>query len=463
MTFKVAPRETVSKCTVYDNKFRTYPEEARLKVIRAEKARMDAQESEPARYERLLMAKMLKGEFFKQKEQGIAIAALSKLFAMVFLFPPFFMFFQFPKWTFQVAIPKVVESVDGMVTVVMIRLKRISAWTGDVFGTALRKAAKKIRSRIPKVNIPFKSNLKEFKELVHSKIAKIFKPFEVLKGVPPFFKKMADKVLDPIQAKIETLKPYYKALTDGIENWVSKLQYKIDEFTNFLKPLPPPIRAYGQKDPVPAWKEKLIEISEGLKSFAKETVKIILNPVHFFQTKIEPFVNWVYPIFPYLQEQGVNMAQYTTKKITQALERIQEYSRIVAERTAEYINRIAVNAFNQVTAYINYYTKPFVRFAKFFGRKVAQGKNKLGLKIVTFKESFNHGFQQFQNQAKKAAGYLIRKIKKAPALAKAVLDKTSRALFHLYKSLQTLFIFFKVTFKVAFLFLLERANKLLRV
>lgn len=462
MTFKVAPRETITKCSSYDNKFRTYPEELKLKAVRAEKARIDAQESEAARYERLLMTRMLKGDFFVQKDKSEAVAAISKLFAMIFLFPPFFMFFAFPKWTFTVVIPKIYETVDEAITVVFVRLKRISAWTGNVFGTTAKKIVRKLKSKIPVVSNPFKGTFKNLKESISKKIENIVKPFTQIKISNPF-RKLIDKYKTPIVQKLDVAMTYYKALTDGIEKGVMNLQIKMDNFVNFFKASPPPMRAYGQKDPVPVWKEKLDAISDFVKSVAKQAVHIAMNPVEFAKAKIEPFINWVYPVFPFFKEQGVSLAQYSTRKVTEAIERVQEYAKIIMDKTSYIVNKIAIAAYTRAEAFVTYLSRPVYKMSSKAAKKFVQVKSWFKDRVSAVSNSMAKGFNQFKGQAKKAAKYITAKIKTIPEKAIAFVKGLSNIGYHLFKALQTLFIFFKVTFKIAFQYIGEKANRVLKL
>jgi hypothetical protein len=134
VTFNVNPRESISRCEVYENKFRAYPEEARLKETRRIQAN-DTIESEANQKERFLVEKFRQGILNVDTGGLRYVKQVGRFIFSAFTLPVYFMAFQAPKWVIEYGFPFVADISGFLMGKFAPLSSALAAWVVSVSGT----------------------------------------------------------------------------------------------------------------------------------------------------------------------------------------------------------------------------------------------------------------------------------------------------------------------------------------
>lgn len=133
MTFNVNPRESISRCEVYENKFRAYPEEARLKETRRLQA-SDTLESEANQKERYLVEKFRQGILNVDTGGLRYVKQVGRFIFAAFTLPIAFIAVQAPKLVIEYGFPFIAD-VSGFLMGKFTPLSSaLAAWVVSVSG-----------------------------------------------------------------------------------------------------------------------------------------------------------------------------------------------------------------------------------------------------------------------------------------------------------------------------------------
>lgn len=453
MSFKVAPRETLVKCTAYDNKFRAYPEEVKLKAARIEKARVDSQETEAMRYERLMTQKFLAGHYVIESPRLALLAKVGKAVLIVALFPPFFIFVTFPRFTFQTLVPAIYNKVEEPIVKIVKNVAWISAWSIDIFNIALGKVARKLKITLPRIELP------TIKFTFPQKIAKaITKPFQTAAKVIEKTKEAFIALKDKFVSLLKPIQNAFNIVVDKTENFFLKVEEKMTVFANFFKAAPPPMRAYGQKDPVPLWKEKLILAKETIEKGLETAKNIVMAPVHALITQLEPVYNFVTYYLPIVY----NNIQTRYESIVNAIKSRIEAASEVVNSIYKKVETALVTMTSTVVESINTFLTPYYPIPGRIVRFIANG----GKNVKSFFKQKLAAVLSFGNALKehaKAFHQLVKKgIKKIPVLVDQFIKGSVRFGINFLKALKSLAIILGVTLKVLYMYMRDLNNRVFK-
>lgn len=449
MSFNVAPRETISKAS-YDNQFRSYPEEVRLKAARIEKHRIDSQETEAMRYERLMTQKFIVGTFVIESPRIALLAKIGKAMLIVALFPPFFIFVTFPRYTFQTLLPTIFSKLEEPVTKIVKNVQWISAWSVDIFNIALGKVARKLKITLPRIELP------TIKFTLPEKLVKpILKPFKVAAKIIEKTKEALVTIKEKIAAFVKPIQKAFTAVVEKSETFFLSIESKLIQFVNYLTPAPPPMRAYGQKDPVPTWKEKLIEFKEKAETILTAIKNTLMAPVHALITRLEPAYNFVATTVPYLYNQVQTAYETLTLAIKARIDAVTNTIHTLYKKAEAAVIEITTALIEQINTFLTPYypipgriahaiAVPFVRAKASFSRKVAA--------VLSFGNAL-------KEHAKSFVKYTKAQIKKIPALVNQFLKASARFGINFLKALKSLFIILGVTLKILYLYMRDLNNR----
>lgn len=454
MSFKVAPRETIVKCTAYDNKFRAYPEEVKLKAARIEKARVDSQETEAMRYERLMTQKFLAGHYVIESPRLALLAKVGKAVLIMALFPPFFIFVTFPRFTFETLLPKIYSKVEEPIVKLAKNVAWISKWSIDVFNVALGKVARKLKISLPRIELP------SFKFTFPQKIAKaVAKPFQTAAKIVEKTKEVLTALKERIISIVKPIQNVFNAAVDKTESIFIKVEEKLTLFANFFKASPPPMRAYGQKDPVPAWKEKLILAKESIEKVLETAKNIIMTPLHALVTQLEPVYNFVTSYVPYIY----NQVQTRYESLVNAIKSRIEAATEVVNSIYKKVESAVISMTNTVIESINTLLTPYYPIPGRIARTVANAGKKIKgsfARKVAAVLSFGNALKEHVKSFHKT---ILKGIKKIPVLVDQFLKGSARFGINLLKALKSLVIILGVTMKVLYIYIRDLNNRVFKI
>lgn len=450
MSFKVAPRETIVKCTAYDNKFRAYPEEVKLKAARIEKARIDSKETEAMRYERLMTQKFLAGHYVIESPRLALLAKAGKVLLIVALFPPFFIFVTFPRYTFETLLPKIYSKVEEPIVKLAKNVAWISKWSIDVFNVALGKVARKLKINLPRLELPsIKFNRPE------TLIKTVKKPVQITLSA---IKKTIEAFIALKDKAVSIVKPFQKAYAiavNKLETYFEKIEENFGRFANFFKAAPPPVRAYGQKDPVPAWQETLIKAKERIEK-AAETIKEVLSvPLLAVTHRLEPVYNFVSKFIPVMYNEIQNRYESVSNAIKSRILKAAE----LVNSAYEKVEGALVTTVNVIVESINHFLTPYYpipgRIAHSVTSTAKTIKSRLTRKIKGVL-SFGHALKKHAKSFHKS---IIKAVKKVPALLEKAMKNLTRFGVNFLKALRSFFIILGVTIKILYLYIRDLNQK----
>lgn len=441
MSFKVSPRETISRCESYDSKFRSYPEEVRIKAARIEKARLDSQETVAMKYERLLTAHFLKGEFVASSPKVAFAALIGKGLLIATFFPPYFVFVTFPRYTFGTIIPALYNKVEEPIVKVFKAVQKVVETGVDLFNQVIGKVARKLQINLPRPDLKFfKFSLPEIN------FEPLKAPFKVAAKLINAIKEVVKEKIDNFTAPIAKV---YNAATKQVEKAVTYIEKHFKVFADFFKPAPPPFRAYGQKDPVPLWKQKVDEVKEKIKNIIEKASEIVAAPFVAAAEKLEPIVQGVIPFISAIPYYTMLGPRYIYEGTERRIIQIKNFLETLTVKTVEGTVRL----YTAMIEAIDLRLQPLYRAAnsinkgaRFLGNKA---KNSIVKRIKKMKDMGQSLKQSFNKFAKAT----VTNIKKIPAKALKIADQTFNVLVHLAKAFQTFCIIIGVVIKLAYLYI----------
>lgn len=453
MSFKVAPRETIVKCTAYDNKFRAYPEEVKLKAARIEKARIDSVETEAMRYERLMTQKFLAGHYVIESPRLALLAKVGKAVLIMALFPPFFIFVTFPRFTFETLLPKIYSKIEEPVVKLAKNVAWISKWSIDIFNVALGKVARKLKISLPRIELP------SIKFTLPKKIVKAAaKPFELAAKIVEKTKDAITTFKEKIISLVKPIQKAFNAAVDKTEALFIKVEEKLTLFAKFFKASPPPMRAYGQKDPVPVWKEKLIQAKDAIEKVLETAKTIVMAPIHALITQLEPVYNFVTYYVPYIY----NQVQTRYESIANAIKSRIEAATEVVNSIYKKVETVLISMTNTVIESINTFLTPYypipgrvIRSFANAGKKIKGSFTRKIAAVLAFGNALKEHAKSFQKA-------IVKGIKKIPVLVDQFLKGSLRFGIHLFKALKSLIIILGVTMKVLYIYIRDLNNRIFK-
>lgn len=264
MTFNIAPRESISRCDTYTNKFQTYTSdiESRMKVARSERA-IDIHESESARIERAMMQKFSKG-FFRQEGANFEfVKKVGKFIFVAVLTPPYFAVYLAPKWVYQYTMPFVAGGLTRIVNTVGAAFN----WVAQISGQLLA----------------------QFNQLFQFKLRF---PHKLAKSTRDLFHRLLTKIGDEANKKKKRLQELWEAVKKKMPRiTLPKINLRLPTFTLPTFTLPtftlPSLKSLAFLKKIPI----------GLALFFWDILKVN------YQRWIEPYIQWVVPFIRWLAKQ----------------------------------------------------------------------------------------------------------------------------------------------------------------
>lgn len=163
MSFKVNPRESISRCEVYENKFRSYPDEARLKEARRLLAN-DTLDSESNQMERYLTDKFRQGMF---NVDGNGIRYVKQVARFIFssvTYPAYLVVYLIPKYVIQYALPFAVNFFGNFMNKFTAGASALIAWATQVSGILQEMFNKFFLNKLERLKNVFKTSKDFIKE-----------------------------------------------------------------------------------------------------------------------------------------------------------------------------------------------------------------------------------------------------------------------------------------------------------
>ena len=309
MTFKVSPRESLSRCETYDNKFRTYAEEPRLREARRLEGSRDVHETDSARLERMMMERLSKGIF---RQEGVPVQFIKKVGKFIFvatLFPPYLVAYVIPKWVFQYALPFVADVGAQFLTKLAAGFASVSAWVLQVSGTVLERFN---FSFLKKLKMP-KRTLKASQDFLKHTFSKIgaFLSSRFKKMKAPL-ERLASKAACQVAHRLASMQKKAARIFERLKAWLLSRLPKM----SFSIRIPFPRKLFGRclqflgtfPNMFSTWKrlaqnalEKAFWVVKSLRHLKKVPIALgyflwdILKMN--YQSWVAPCVRWLHPIW----------------------------------------------------------------------------------------------------------------------------------------------------------------------
>lgn len=344
MSFNVSPRESISRCTTYDNKFRTYVDEPLLKDARRVQFAKDSVESESARLERQMMDKYLKGSVQQEGSSLRFVKQVAKFIFVAVFYPPFMIAYTVPKWVITYGLPFVADLTGQYMNRLIAGLSPMGAWALQVSGMMTENFNKFFRAQFEKFYRAFKSSQDFLKQT-------FLKASEYVKAGLRFMSAPFIRAIDYLKQKVESrwarIKKWLTAKGNMIKARVApwlprapkvpkiKLTFsKIKQGIDFVRSLPFKLHLAVQRG-LKVVKEKAPLMAEkgfnGIKAFGQNVARLKAIPLAVgdfiweilranYQGWIEPYIQWIMPFSRYIKHRVRAGGLFVTEKAHLGLE-----------------------------------------------------------------------------------------------------------------------------------------------
>lgn len=442
MTFNIAPRESISRCELYANKFQTHTTEieARLKALRIQHANLDVHESESARLERQMMQRFTKGFILQEGSNLEFIKKVGKFIFVAVLLPPYFAVYLAPKWVFQYAMPFVADmGQTGFMRLYHIAVTAAN-WLAQISGQLLERFNRLFQFRL---SFPFNVG-KSSQDMLHrlsSLFKKISAPFAHIKRTLEEETTKHRKKLKALwENLIQSLLKVKKALTPSFSLGLPQLP-KLPSIPKFsLSP----------------FKEKVLHARNLFKSFKKIPIAIglflwdivLLN----YQNWIEPYIQWILPFARWAKSKANQLIIKIQAKISIVKNQIQKIQKwlkvklqIVCEKIVTCVTPIR-STFNKV--------RNLLQSASL---RCQNGILIIKEQLLEQRKQLQRYLQHQKQKAKKFALNLLTAFLQTPQKLLTLLNRLTNLLFafftELFKAFRLAFIVVKVLLKLGFNYL----------
>lgn len=430
MSFNVSPKETLTKCD-YSNQFRQYPEAGNIAAANRAKA-LDVHETEAERRERLLMERFMKQNFSVEGDSFLfLIAKVGKILFLVVLLPPYMVGYSIPKWLITQAITIVSTVTSDAISLITKGIAKLNPWNADVFAIQFKRFLDAF-SWTMKIADGVLKAFNDLKSLPTRLLNEIYKRFEPVKEAYTWVK-------DKVSEKISAVKEFISEKFENASQFVQKQVKQASEWVQAqYEKMMEPVRTTYEKIRAPIesmclfCQQKLEELNEKVKEKihqaehkAKEVAQAIssasVQVLHNLYTQIEPYINWTYPIAPWVYNQSSIAVKYSVERIQEIIETTQMY----LQKVYEVGQKVAVWSSNQMQSLAAFaYNKtleffmPFVKtsqkfraaFQKLLQRRAKRLHDFLEKQFVRLKKLFDY----FSHRGKQAALFLWKKVKAVP-------------------------------------------------
>lgn len=467
MSFKIAPRESISRCVTYDNKFRTYVDEPKLKDVRRQKYAKDSIESESARLEREMTNKFLKGSFSQEGSNVRFVKQVAKFVFVAVYTPPLFIVYTLPKLIFQYGLPFVADLTGNFMRKLSAGLSPLASWAVQTSGIFIEKFSKIYKKTVEKLSKVFKSSQDFIKDKFQRLAKRVTERFK--KMAAPFVKLalfLSDKIQRKAAAWYFRLNQFFNWLINAIKPWLPSLPKfkfskpafitKIAHYLNELKGLPRKVDAKIRRA-IKQIKEFIPVAQAAVIQFLKKVASLKSIPIGIatffweilranYQGWIEPYIQWIVP---------------TCRWTKNTLSRHYQSAARLLEVGFSYIEQAVENLGNFIARVARKAASPFVRAAGYFSAKLsnlylqaASVSTRIGEVVSSISSGISGRVVKAADAIKKSAlsvgtslakipTYLINKLQSAVLVIMKGIEKTK-------SGIQKGYIFMKVMFKLTF-------------
>lgn len=222
MSFNINPRESWSRSEFYDNKFRHYPEESRLKEARRLEAMQDIIEPQTSRIEKQMTEKFLKGVFHQEGASIRYIQAVGKFVFVAVYEPTVKVAEMVQKLVIQYALPFAGSLLDKLKT----SAQAIGDWVSQLASLIAEKFSRLFQFKLKRAE-------KAEKNRDGQPFAFLKKRLEfILSSLKKSSKKALSWVVEPLSRHAQR---HAKSLKEWLEHFKEKIQgltlFKIGPFS----------------------------------------------------------------------------------------------------------------------------------------------------------------------------------------------------------------------------------------
>lgn len=444
MSFNVSPKETLTKCD-YSNQFRQFPEAGNIAAANRAKA-LDVHETEAERSERLLMERFMKQNFSTDGDSYLFfIAKIGKILFLAVMLPPYMVCYGIPKWLITQAVTIISTVTNEGISMITKGIAKLNPWNADVFAIQFKRFLDAFSWRT-KIADGVLSTFNDLKSLPRRLFNEIYKKLESVKEAYTWVK-------EKVSEKVSNVKEFIAEKYEKVSQLVQKQVTKANEWvqTQFEKAMAPGVATYEKiKAPIETaalfLKQKFDETSEKVKEKiehvinktihrAEEVAQAIssasVQVLHTLYTQIEPYINWTYPIAPWVYNQSSIAVKYSIERIQEIiqttqmyLQKVYEVGQKVAVWSSNQMQSLATLAYNKTVQFfmpfVKYSQKLAQAFKKLLRRRATRLHDFLERHLVRLKKLIDY----FNRRGKQAANFLWKRVKTVPEKTLLFLSKT---------------------------------------